>query len=453
MDVKQTLERLTPETERLPYWDGVLRDARSSRARWAAPRIAVVGVVLAVAALFAIAPWQEGERTGIIDRALAAVGDGQVLHVVLRGEWGGTVVDLDTGRRSPAYGEREVWYDPDRDLVHQISRFGGVVEHEELYERKGADQELPSLWRHYRQALENGTARVAGEDIVDGVPVYWIIARSQMLPDVADNRNHEWAQQVAISRETFKPVAMRYTRDRQAPEGTTERILRFETLSVGESDFTSSAGSSLDGRAFREGRVPISLHDAPAVLGRTPYWLGQAHKGLPLAQVARLEVAIGAQPKRLLRGEAAAEAKKCLAGIRTRDHKRPRECRSLGYSIEGDGDKVYAHGPVEWEREQTGVILFYGTIGDDPSTYRKDSLPLFDHPYISITQTTSRDVPVRGSPMKYAPPPGSVVVTARRFGYLVVDGVHVSIEAQNEDEVIEAARALLPLNAESGAGG
>jgi hypothetical protein len=230
MDVKEKLDLLTPETERLPHWDAVLRDARPSRARWAAPRLAIVGAVVALAALVAVAPWRESEPTGILDRALAAVGDGEVLHVVFRGEWGGTVVDLETGKRTPAYGEREVWYDPKRDLVHQVSRLGGVVEHDSLYERNPKDEELTALWQQYRGALEGGTARVVGQDVIDGVPVHWIIVRSQMLPDVADNKDHEWAQQVAVSQETYKPVAMRYTRDRKAPEGVTERILRYETV-------------------------------------------------------------------------------------------------------------------------------------------------------------------------------------------------------------------------------
>lgn len=446
MDVTEHLERLTPETERLPHWDAVLRDARRSRARWAAPRFAVAAVVLAFAAVVAVAPWREAERTGILDRALAAVGDGEVLHVVFRGEWGGTVIDLETNRRTPAYGENEVWYDPDRDLVHTVSRLGGVVEREELYKRNAEDKELTTLWQDYRNALERGTARLVGDDVIDGVPVQWVIVRSQMLPDVADGKDHEWAQQVAVSKETYKPVAMRYTRDREAPEGVTQRILRYETVSVAEADFTKPQQPSLDGIAFSQGRVKISLDEGAQVLGRTPYWLGHRHRGLPLAEVSRFEIATGVQTKRLLRGEAAAKAKRCAAGLRAvprgrKPARRPPECRSLGYSIERRGDDIYAHGPTQWREPKTGLVLFYGTLGDDPTLYRKQSVPQFDEPYVSVTQS-SEVLMAPGGPMKYVPPEGSILVTATRSGYLVVDGLHISIQATDEASMLEAARAL-----------
>jgi hypothetical protein len=407
MDVKERLEGLTPETERLPHWDAVLRDARPSRARWAAPRLAVVGTVVAIAALVAVAPWREGERTGILDRALAAVGDGDVLHVVFRGEWGGTVISLETGKRTPAYGEREVWYDPERELVRQVSRLGGVVQGDEVFTRKAANEELTTLWQDYRGALESGQARIAGPDVIDGVPVLWIVVRSEMLPDVADGKDHEFAQQVAISRESYKPVAMRYTRDGKAPEGVTERILQFETISRDEADFTRSARPQ-GPVAIREGRTPTTLAQADEILGRDPYWLGSSHGGLPLAQVARLEVATGRVP---------------------------------------DGQTR-----PQFTDEHLGVVLFYGSVGDDPTVYGRQSVPRADRPFVSVTQTTDRDLMVRGTPTAYVPPAGSVLVTARRFGLLVVGGVHVSITARDEAAVLAAARALRRVSAESGAG-
>jgi hypothetical protein len=459
MDVKERLDQLTPETERLPSWDAVLRDARPSRIRWAAPRVAIVGAVIALAALVAVAPWRESEPTGILDRALAAVGDGEVLHVVFRGEWGGTVVDLETGKRTPAYGENEVWYDPKRDLVHSVSRLGGAVEHDLLYERNDEDKELTTLWQDYRMALARGTARLAGNDVIDGVPVHWVIVRSQMLPDVADGKDHEWAQQVAVSKETYKPVAMKYTRDRRTPEGATQRILRYETVSVAEANFTKPTRRGFEG-PYRGGETPISLDQANDVLGRAPVWLGERHAGLPLVQVSKLEVAIGSREQRVLRGEAAVLAKRCLAGLHARVRRglparRPAECRiakRVG-SLESCGDDVCTRGPIEWSAKHTGVVLFYGTLGDDPSLYRRQSVPQIDRPHVSITQTTDAGLMVRGTPMNYRPPPGTVLITALRSGYLVVDGVHVSITAYKEETMLEAARALRPLSDESGGGG
>jgi hypothetical protein len=449
-DIQEALYRLVPAPARSPAWDAVLREAKPRR-RSLALQLAVATGVMATVALFVVAPWQGSERVGILDRALAAAGDGPVLHVVFRGEWGGVVVDLDTGARKRVYGEKEVWFDPSRDLVHQISRFGGRVEREETFERNNGDRELTALWRDYRHALERGTARVIGEDTVDGVPVYWIIVHAQMLPDAADGKDHEFAQQVAVSRETFKPVAMKYTRDRQEPPDGIARILRFETVSVEEADFAGPAEPSVEG-PYREGRTPIELDQADDVLGRAPVWLGDRHAGLPLVQIAKLEVAIGSRKKRVLHGEAATLAKNCLDALRARARKgvparRPEECgvaKRVG-SLESCGDDVCTRGPVEWGTAQDGVVLFYGTLGDSPPVYGTQSEPRGNTSHVSITQTTDPELVVRGVPMAYRPPDGSVLVMSRRFGYLVVGGIYVTITAGNEEAVLAAARALEPM--------
>ena len=112
----------------------------------------------------------------------------------LRGDWGGTAVDLRTGARTPVYGESEIWYDRDRGLVHDITRLGGAVGHESVsHPTTEAPPELAALASDYRDALEQGTARVAEEGSVGGEQVYWIVYRQQLLPDWADGRNHEFS--------------------------------------------------------------------------------------------------------------------------------------------------------------------------------------------------------------------------------------------------------------------
>jgi hypothetical protein len=206
----------------------------------------------------------------------------------------------------------------------------------------------------------------------------------------------------------------------------------------------------------REGRTPISLDQAADVLGRTPLWLGERHAGLSLAHASKLESASGTRARRVLRGEAAAVARRCLAGIRARSGKRagrPAACRAMRHGFESCGNDICTGGPVQWKTERTGVVLFYGTLGDDPGTYGTQSIPRLDKPHISITQTMDSGLIMRGVPTKYRPPEGSIIITATRFGYLVVDGIQVAITAKNEEAVLAAARALRPLSAGSGAGG
>ena len=440
-DVQETLDRLVPAPTRAPDWDGVLRDARP-RHRSLVLQLAAATLVAGLAALFVVAPWKGSERVGILDRALAAAGNGPVLHVVFRGGWGGTLVDLKTGERTPVYGEREVWFDPARDLVHQVSRFGGVVEGDELYERNSGDRELTSLWRDYRPALENGTARVVGEDVVDGVPVYWIIVRAQMLPDVADHKDHEFAQQVAISRETFKPVAMKYTRDRQASPDGIEHILRFETISAEEANFTSAPEKSLNGVAMMEGREAIDISRAAQVLGGTPYWLGDRFQGLPLGAVQEVYSATGRQEETLVTGPRAEKIRRCF---RPRPIRR-RQCRGRHGAVIR-GDKVYEVGPARFGPRQTGLSLFYGSVGDDPTTFKnEESTPLYAERNVVVTEKSRVEQRLLGFPlMTYRPPDGSALLMPGGSGYVVRDGVHISIRAAKEKDVLAAARALRPM--------
>ena len=407
-DVKETLDRLVPKPARIPAWDDVLRDARP-RNRSLTIQIAVATGIAALAALFVVAPWKGSERVGILDRALAAAGDGPVLHVVFRGGWGGTLVDLKTNERKPLYGEQEDWFDPSRDVIHRIDRFGGVVVGEEVYDRSKGDKELTSLWRDYRPALENGTARVVGEDVVDGIPVYWIIVWARMLPDVADHKDDEFAQQVAISRETYKPVAMKYTRDREAPPDGIEHILRFETVSVGEADFTAVPGKSLNGVAVMSGSNPIDISEARKALGHTPFWLGPEFAGLPLGQAQEAFSATGRHEETLVTGARAAETRTCFRlGPRMR---RRAACRHL-HGSELRGDNVYVRGPVHWGPRHTGLTLFYGTVGDDPTTFKKeDTAPLYDKPNVVVNEKIDREQVFLGFPqLAYQPPEGSIVL-------------------------------------------
>lgn len=440
----ELLEALTPRyDDRAGDWEAVLQDAR--RRRWQErPLRAGLGVALAAAVGVAVLAWPfQAQQVGVLERALAAMGDGPVLHVVLRGDWGGTLIDLSTGARRPVYGENEVWYDSERGLVHSISRLGGVTQDEQVYAPKEPPAELTALAREYRQALAAGTARVAGEGVIDGEPVTWITIRSEMLPDVADGKDHEWAQQVAVSRKTFEPVALRETRDGEPGPGTRQRVLELELLPAGEGEFRSSGATTLEGRVFKQGREPIELEQARATLGRTPLWLGSEYAGLALARVFRETTSSGSRQEIRITGRDARAAEACS---RLEGAAGGRCFRALGprpVVVRADG--VFTYGRVVWDQEQAAVVLFYGALGDDPTTYREDVVPLWDQPYVTVTQATE---PQRFQPGagRYLPPEGSVFVAAgARTGILQADGIHLEIEAFDEETILAAARALRPL--------
>jgi hypothetical protein len=443
--IAQLLDELTPPYDhRIGDWEAVVDDAHRLRGVPSVRRPMRIAVALAAVAAFAmvVLAWPFQAQEGVLERALASIGDGPVLHVVLRGEWGGTLVDLESGARTPVHGGNEVWYDTERGLVHRVSRLGDAVQHEQVHRPKEPPPELEALGREYRQALEAGTARVAGEDEIDGEPVVWVTIRSELLPDVADGKDHEWAQQVAVSRRTYEPVALRETRDGEPGPGTTQRVLELELLPADAHRFEASQADQIGGRMFSEGREPVELAEARSLLGgRTPLWLGREFEGLPLAQAFRNETRTGRLPEVRLTGEQARAAEKCMEGPR---EQRLRCFRDLGLgsvSVREDGVFV-SRGRAQWEEEQVSLLLFYGTLGDDESTYRKDVVPRFDQPYVTVTQSAHGSRWERGSG-SYEPPPGSVFVGGGgRIGVVRAHGLRVTIESPREEWVLAAARAL-----------
>jgi hypothetical protein len=367
---------------------------------------------------------------------LAAVGEGPVLHVVLLGEWGGTLVELNGGARRPVYGDDEIWFDTESGREHSIERLGGVVQDEEVSEPEKPAAELAALGREYSQALQSGTARITGEDTIDGEAVVWVTIHSELLPDVADGKDHEWAQQVAVSKRTFKPVALRETRDGRPGPGTLQRVLELELLARGDGDFTASRPSRV-GTAIREGREPITLEQARAVLGRTPLWLGREYDGLPLARVYKETTSVGHQRRIRLTGAKAA------AAIRCSEKRGPAggECfRALGMSsVEVRPDGVFtSEGPISWSDEQSSLVLFYGAAGDAPSTYPED----VNMKFVTVTEATQIS-PVRRGAGSYVPPEGSVFLAAGgHVGFLQRDGLQIGIAADSESAILAAARAL-----------
>ena len=411
-DVKELIEQVEPAPDVRGDWDAVMRDAGAGRRPTFLRPLA--GVAVAAAGLFALAlfqPW-ESENPTFLERALAAVGEGPVLHVVLRGEWGGANVDLETGARTPVYGENETWYDPQRNLVHSVLRLGDVVQSEQLYEPIKTPEPLAALARDYRESLRDGTARVTSEDTIDGERVSWITIHSEQLPDVADGKLHEWAQQVAVSQETAEPVATRETRDGKAGPFTGQRVLSLEMLPAGDGDFSKPDADSLESNAFsfQPFGETLTVDEAAEVLGRQPLWAGRRLGDLELAGIGETET-------RVFRASA---------------------------PIRRDGHTIRK---TDWQRviaSQRGVVLFYGELGDDPSTFRKDDGPLWHRRHVAITEATRLLVSPRGG--TYVPPDGSLFLRAgRQAGVLEKDGIYVTIEAPDEDLILAAARALEPM--------
>lgn len=283
LDLKDVMARMEPAPEARGDWDAILRDA-STRRRSALVR-PLAGVALAAAAAFALVlfqPWGDESPT-VLERALAAIEDGPVLHVVLRDEAEGAVIDLETGARTPLYREREIWFDEARGL-REVTRFDGVVQRDVFYPPHRVSSDLfktySGLASGYRDALDSGEARVLGQGEIDGIPVHWIQTERYVVFD-PDGTRHVWQRVVAVSQETFEPVYVDEKADGEFGPQTGARIRSVEWLPADEGDFRAhGVNRPFGGFVIRDGRK--SPDELAALLGRTPLWLGETFQGIPL---------------------------------------------------------------------------------------------------------------------------------------------------------------------------
>jgi hypothetical protein len=288
-DLAQMLDAAVPRYEGAGDWDAVLRDAGAARRdRRPAFRLAAAVALAALAAVLAVAWPFSGESPSVVDRALAATGDGQVLHVVFESDLPKTIVNLETGERREARGIHEVWFDPSRGL-RETETFDGVVQFDTFLTDDGVPEHArdfyTSLGIGYREALESGNAHVVGESEVDGVPVYWIRILAEQGPE------GELAHDVAVSRETYVPVSFRLMGGVRPQGGTGEtRILTYETVSADDAPLAASGQPTRDRVGVGGSGDRVDLPDAAGILGRTPVWAGQELNGLQLTATRRLDL-------------------------------------------------------------------------------------------------------------------------------------------------------------------
>ena len=124
-----------------------------------------------IAGVIALWPASNGTGGSVLDRALAATGEGAVLHLVYEGDLPSTLVDLETGERTEMRSQHEVWFDPQAGL-RETETFDGVVQFDVVLGPDEMSEHATSIYSSlgagYREALESGRAEVVGEDTVDG---------------------------------------------------------------------------------------------------------------------------------------------------------------------------------------------------------------------------------------------------------------------------------------------
>jgi hypothetical protein len=413
-ELKTALDRDYPRLDgSTADWDEVLKRASKPppHRRGRATLLVLAGATAVAVALALIAPWRT--ETSILDRAAAAIGTGPVIHVVLRSDEQAERVDLASGRSRAAFGEQELWWDPARGF-HKIYRFDGKAYVDDLSKRLPPPEEDPiplGFTTGYRDALESGRAKVIGDGEIVGHKVTWI----RFYPG---GREGGITFDVAVDRETAKPVFTRYTpafggggnrppgyRD-DGPVQFGRQVIVAESLPAGRGNFEPKpvpsrlsivpggvGGSGLGNR--------VSERRAESILGRPPLWLGVRHAGLSFGGFYPAVQILGSDEsdRRNVGVEAVygpgLEPSPQTPWVRVAEY--PQLRFEIGFMLPNE-DKV-------WGTARPGSVLVY-----------------------SSDQVT----------------PGLFVGKVVR-GYLRRDGLYVRIAAPTAKQVISAARALRPV--------
>lgn len=208
--------------------------------------LGVSAAAAAIALISMLAPRQlDPGGNGIIDRALAAVGQGPVLHAVIRFE------------RSPA-DERpaidvETWYDQQTREVHFIVRDRTRILDDVLIRSDGTavslkgpvpgspvrnrlDPALEVFLTGYIPALRDGRARETGAGVVAGEAVNWIEIPLEGKGD---------SERIAVDSQTGKPLLVLQLS--RGEEVARYRILTLELRARMADDFTHPSNNKSGG--------------------------------------------------------------------------------------------------------------------------------------------------------------------------------------------------------------
>jgi hypothetical protein len=281
----EVLEALRDEPELLALADAITETQKAPRAshRRALSRSAAL-VAVGAAVLLAVLLWpSSGGRNVILDRALAAIGNGPVLHLVIQAPSGQELVNLRTGRAIVPKVVLESWSDRKMKRFHFLYRVDGKVVAEFRFPQdrtKGThvgavDPAYVAIWSGYRQALADGKAKIAGKGSLYGHLVYWLRFSSP-------------SNEVAVDRRTFKPIAFRSTTG-------TGRHFDFRVLLARTEPFTSSAFRRRTSRpspfsgvsSFSSGGQVAPV--GPSSPARPPLRAGSTIAGLELASVQQTQ--------------------------------------------------------------------------------------------------------------------------------------------------------------------
>lgn len=230
--------------------------------RGTSTRAALVGLAVALASVAGFGLWSTSQ-TPLTEQALAAIGTGPLLRIVLEERVPyAAVVDLESQEERVVVRRLEVVYDERGGRMRFLTYVDGT--------RAGAVSGSPSptLRRFvsgFREALEDGSPRLIGQGEVFGQQVDLISIATD------DGR----AEEVALHADSHEPVAVRFS----ARDGWS-RVISIESSSADFEPLPNTDSQVVLGDAKPLAKVRPS--EVSSALGAEALWAGRSIAGLTL---------------------------------------------------------------------------------------------------------------------------------------------------------------------------
>ena len=343
--------------------------------------VVAVAVLAVVGTLAAVLPTRLGhDRISLVSQALAAIGDRPTIHVVFDLGRTASLVDLRTGAVRSVDARIEIWSDPKLGTVFSQTLDGRVTERygPRMPGSDNVSADLRAFVNGYRAQLRTGSYHTVGHGTVSGQPVEWVAGAPTYT-----STGEKVVQEIAISRTSFKPIALR-SRIGGVLEPATLRVLVAETLPRDPTLISHRRTIGGSSTAFPNGGhgIATTLAAARAAMNPDPV--------VPPLRLGGLERSWIGEPSLLVM-------------------------------------------PANSYRDQVvGVTFYYGRLYERVPAYTGD--------YVAITEVSDSRTAAKlwGSGLFRT---GEVVVR-RATGTLTTHGVYVYVQASSRARVIAAARAL-----------
>lgn len=376
-------------------------DLGRSRRRRPTGRILIAAAAIGAVALgVALLPGRlaDESRLGVVERALAAVSNGAVIHAIVENTGSrALLVDLASGEETVESERHEYWYDEQTGAIHARLTIGNEVLNEVSLARSSGpppSHRALAFASRYREALESGQAHVVRWETVEGrrSPVLSIAVPPWRDPGSGQVAQPGYTEEVVVDGDSYKPLRFRhiYGADVASAPVFWWRVISIDAIDRDDEDFAAGPPPHRWTKFAPSNDKKVTVDEAASALGRTALWPGTEIDGVPLQRIGVIKTTITwtdgretQSPSLMMRYETSGEKK-----------------RWLWMTVGSSPDETPRFGPVDGEAVPAGKVRLMQAGKNDHAGW---------------------------------------------FGNVQRDGVYINMQSPERELIVEAAKALTPL--------